>query len=214
MKKLSIFIAIMLFGFSTVNAQEINFGAKAGVNFASITGDDTDDLDGRTSFHVGIVAEIVISDKFSVQPELLYSSQGATSEDSYTEEDINIKEEGTVKLDYINLPIMAKFYVGEGFSLEAGPQIGFLMNSEIEMKLTASGAGVSESISVTEDLKDHIKGIDFGLNLGVGYKMENGLNFGARYNLGLSDANDDPEFFESDSSFKNSVIQVSVGYFF
>ena len=214
MKKLSIFIAIMLFGFSTVNAQEINFGAKAGVNFASITGDDTDDLDGRTSFHIGIVAEIVISDKFSVQPELLYSSQGATSEDSYTEEDINIKEEGTVKLDYINLPIMAKFYVGEGFSLEAGPQIGFLMNSEIEMKLTASGAGVSESISVTEDLKDHIKGIDFGLNLGVGYKMENGLNFGARYNLGLSDANDDPEFFESDSSFKNSVIQVSVGYFF
>ena len=214
MKKLSIFIAIMLFGFSTVNAQDINFGAKAGVNFASITGDDTDDLDGRTSFHVGIVAEIVISDKFSVQPELLYSSQGATSEDSYTEEDINIKEEGTVKLDYINLPIMAKFYVGEGFSLEAGPQIGFLMNSEIEMKLTASGAGVSESISVTEDLKDHIKGIDFGLNLGVGYKMENGLNFGARYNLGLSDANDDPEFFESDSSFKNSVIQVSVGYFF
>ena len=214
MKKLSIFIAIMLFGFSTVNAQEINFGAKAGVNFASITGDDTDDLDGRTSFHVGIVAEIVISDKFSVQPELLYSSQGATSEDSYTEEDINIKEEGTVKLDYINLPIMAKFYVGEGFSLEAGPQIGFLMNSEIEMKLTASGAGVSESISVTEDLKDHIKGIDFGLNLGVGYKMENGLNFGARYNLGLSDANDDPEFFESDSYFKNSVIQVSVGYFF
>ena len=214
MKKLSIFIAIMLFGFSTVNAQEINFGAKAGVNFASITGDDTDDLDGRTSFHIGIVAEIVISDKFSVQPELLYSSQGATSEDSYTEEDINIKEEGTVKLDYINLPIMAKFYVGEGFSLEAGHQIGFLMNSEIEMKLTASGAGVSESISVTEDLKDHIKGIDFGLNLGVGYKMENGLNFGARYNLGLSDANDDPEFFESDSSFKNSVIQVSVGYFF
>ena len=214
MKKLIIIIVIALFGFVPMKAQDINFGAKAGVNFASITGDDTDDLDGRTSFHVGIVAEIVISDKFSVQPELLYSSQGATSEDSYTEEGINIKEEGTVKLDYINLPVMAKFYVGEGFSLEAGPQIGFLLNSEIEMKLTASGAGVSESISVTEDLKDHIKGIDFGLNLGVGYKMENGLNFGARYNLGLSDANDDPEFFESDSSFKNSVIQVSVGYFF
>jgi hypothetical protein len=214
MKKLIIITVIVLFGFSTVYAQDINFGAKAGVNFASITGDDTDDLDGRTSFHVGIVAEIVISDKFSVQPELVYSNQGATSEDSYTEEGINIMEEGTVKLDYINLPVMAKFYVGEGFSLEAGPQIGFLMNSEIEMKLTANGAGISESISVTEDLKDYVKGIDFGVNFGVGYKMENGLNFGARYNLGLSDGNDDPEFFESNTSFKNSVIQVSVGYFF
>lgn len=214
MKKLFIITAIVLFGFTNVNAQDINFGAKAGVNFASISGDDTDDLDGRTSFHVGIVAEIVISDKFSVQPELLYSSQGATSEDSYTEVGINIKEEGTVKLDYINLPIMAKFYVGEGFSLEAGPQIGFLMNSEFEMKFTASGAGVSESLSETEDLKDHLKGIDFGLNFGVGYKMENGLNFGARYNLGLSDANDDPEFFDTDSSFKNSVIQAYVGFFF
>jgi len=214
MKKFLIFTTIVLFGITNMKAQDVNFGVKGGINFASVTGDDTDDLDGRTSFHVGVVAEISISDKFSVQPELLYSSQGATSEDSYTEDGINIMEEGTVKLDYINLPIMAKFYVGEGISLEAGPQIGFLMNSEIEMKLTASGAGVSESISLTEDLKDHIKGIDFGLNLGVGYKMENGLNFGARYNLGLSDANDDPEFFESDSSFKNSVIQVSVGYFF
>ena len=214
MKKILIISAIALFGLTAVNAQEVEFGIKGGINLATITGDDTDDLDGRTSFHVGVVAEIAISDKFSVQPELLYSSQGATSEDSYTEEGFNVKEEVTVKLDYINLPIIAKYYVADGFSIEAGPQIGFLMNSELEIDLTASGEGISEDFSETEDLKDYVKGIDVGLNFGLGYKMESGLNFSARYNLGLSDGNDDPEFFESDSALKNNVIQISVGYFF
>ena len=214
MKKVLIISAIALLGLTAVNAQEVEFGIKGGINLATITGDDTDDLDGRTSFHFGVVAEIAISDKFSVQPELLYSSQGATSEDSYSEEGFNVKEEVTVKLDYINLPIIAKYYVADGFSIEAGPQIGFLMNSELEIDLTASGEGFSEDFSETEDLKDYVKGIDFGLNFGLGYKMESGLNFSARYNLGLSDGNDDPEFFESDSALKNNVIQISVGYFF
>ena len=214
MKKVLIISAIALLGLTAVNAQEVEFGIKGGINLATITGDDTDDLDGRTSFHFGVVAEIAISDKFSVQPELLYSSQGATSEDSYSEEGFNVKEEVTVKLDYINLPIIAKYYVADGFSIEAGPQIGFLMNSELEIDLTASGEGFSEDFSETEDLKDYVKGIDFGLNFGLGYKMESGLNFSARYNLGLSDGKDDPEFFESDSALKNNVIQISVGYFF
>ena len=49
--------------------------------------------------------------------------------------------------------------------------------------------------------------------------MESGLNFGARYNLGLSNFWDlpsdiDPEFGISDFKNKNSVIQLSVGYYF
>ena len=196
MKKLLIFTAIALFGFTNVNAQDVNFGAKAGVNFASITGDDIGELDSKTSFHVGVVAEIVISEKFSFQPELLYSAQGATLSGFDVDVDLN--------LDYLNLPLMAKFYVGEGFSLEAGPQVGYLLSAKVK----ASGVGESEE----EDIKDVVKGIDFGVNFGIGYKLDIGLNFGARYNLGLSNDNDDPE--SPDDSYKNSVIQVSVGYFF
>lgn len=191
MKKVFLVFAIVTLGF-TVNAQEVTFGVKAGLNLASIAGDDTDGLDSRTSFHVGGVAEISISEKFSVQPELLYSAQGA--KESF--EGIDIE----VNLDYINLPIIAKYYVSEGFSLEAGPQVGFLMSA----KAKAEGQ--------SEDLKDFVKGIDFGLNFGVGYKLDSGLNFGARYNLGLSNINDG----EGSDEFKNqnSVIQFSVGYFF
>ena len=192
MKKLFLLAAVVVFGFSNVNAQEVNFGAKAGLNLASIAGDDTDDLDGRTAFHVGVVAEIAISDQFSVQPELVYSAQGATMSDEGIDVDINA--------DYINLPIMAKYYVADGFSIEAGPQVGFLMSAKVK----AEGE--------EEDIKDSVKGIDFGANLGIGYKLESGLNFGARYNLGLSNLNDGED--SDDFKWNNSVIQVSVGYFF
>ena len=84
MKKLLLFAAVAVFGLSNVNAQEVKFGAKAGVNFATITGDETSGVDSRTAFHIGGVAEIVISEKFSFQPELLYSGQGA--KESYSEE--------------------------------------------------------------------------------------------------------------------------------
>jgi len=197
MKKFLIFTVIAFFGFALMNAQDINFGAKAGVNFASITGDDTDDLDMRTSLHVGVVAEIVISETFSFQPELLYSAQGAKE----SIENVDL----TFKVDYLNLPLMAKFYVGEGFSLEAGPQIGFLLSSKFE--------GEEDGNSMSVDMKDYLKGIDFGLNLGFGYKLESGLNFGARYNFGFSDLNDSEEEFGT-SSIKNSVIQAYVGFFF
>ncbi|NNK76878.1 MAG: PorT family protein [Maribacter sp.] len=193
MKKLLFFTAIVLFGFTYVSAQEIDFGAKAGVNFATITGDDLDSFSSRTAFHLGFVAEIGITEKFSFQPELLYSAQGADySEDGF---------EGSVKVDYLNLPLMAKFYVAEGFSLEAGPQVGFLLSA----KDVYDGG--------EDDWSDITKGIDFGLNFGVGYKLESGLNFGARYNLGLSDVNNDPEYL-GDSAFKNSVIQAYLGFFF
>lgn len=197
MKKLILFAALAIFVIANSNAQ-INFGAKAGVNFATITGDDVESFDSRTAFHVGVVAEIVISETFSFQPELLYSAQGA----DYSDEEF----EGTFKLDYLNIPLMAKFYVGEGFSLEAGPQIGFLLSAKDEYDFTGTAFKSEE-----EDIKEFVKDIDFGINVGVGYKLEGGLNFGARYNLGLSDAND-----SGDDSFtlKNSVIQAYVGYFF
>jgi hypothetical protein len=192
MKKLFLILTIASLSSLVMNAQDIAIGAKAGVNFASIGGDDTDDLDGRTAFHVGAAVEIPISDKFSVQPELLYSAQGATTSEEGIDVDFNA--------DYLNIPVMAKFYVGEGFSIEAGPQLGFLLSAKAK-------AGSEE-----EDLKDFVKSTDFGANLGLGYKLESGLHFGARYNLGISNINDglDSEDFKN----QNNVIQVSVGYFF
>lgn len=171
----------------TTNAQNVQFGVKAGMNISNLSG-DADGLDSRTSIQFGLAAEISISEQFSVQPELIYSTQGAEDKE-YDEK---------LKLDYINVPLIAKYYVIKGLSIEAGPQIGFLISAK------------SEFDGEDEDIKDGLNGIDFGIDLGLGYKLDNGINFGARYNLGLSDIED--EF--DDYKVHNSVFQISVGYWF
>ncbi len=171
-----------------VSAQNLSFGAKAGLNLANLK-PDLDDASTRTSFHLGAVAEIGISDKFSVQPELLYSEQGAKDESD---------DDEVVRTNYLTLPIMAKYYLTEGLSLEAGPQIGFLLTAEVE------------DDGDTIDLKDNTKNTDIGIAFGLGYKLDSGLNFGLRYFLG-SDIND----VDGDSDkISNKVFQLSLGYFF
>tara|TARA_B110000967_G_C18839693_1_gene538670 strand:+ start:820 stop:1446 length:627 start_codon:yes stop_codon:yes gene_type:complete len=208
MKKL-ILIAAALFAITTVSAQDIIFGAKAGVNLANVDAGEVD-TDVVSSFHIGITAEFEISDTFSIQPELVYSLQGT----SIITEARPLKLEVLYKTNFINLPIMAKYYVSEGISLEAGPQIGFLINAEVETDITNS-TDSSENISITIDSKDNYKSIDFGFNVGVGYKLESGLNFTLRYNLGLSNLSDTGnENVTNDSEWKNRVLQLSVGYTF
>ncbi|CAM3620094.1 porin family protein [Flavobacterium gelidilacus] len=185
MKKLLLVTALAVFGFSNVNAQEIKFGVKGGLNFAYLSGDNTGDLEPVTAFNFGVMSEISITDKFSFQPELMYSGQGFSFKN----------DDNPIALSYINLPLMGKYYVIKGLSLEAGPQIGYLIGADYD--------GL--------DLKDNYKKVDFGANFGLGYKLDNGINFGVRYNLGLSNIND---LRGQSDKIKNNVLQVSLGYFF
>ena len=213
MKKLLIITAIFLFGFTSVKAQEeVQFGVKGGLNLSTISTDsDFISFDSKACIQFGIVAEIPISESFSFQPEILYDCLGADYEfddifDLPTETTKAAADySGTIKLSYLNIPLMAKYYVAEGFSLEAGPQVGFLLSAKDEYEYPGD--------SGEDDIKEHVKGIDFGINIGLGYKLEGGFNFGARYNLGLTDANDNPEEL-GDIYLKNRAFQVFVGYFF
>lgn len=175
-------------GFFVVNAQDVNFGAKAGLNVSTLPPGFTE---SRTSFHLGAVAEIVIGDNFSLQPELLYSGQGSKDQDDSDDNEI-------YRVDYLSIPILAKYYVTDALSVEGGPQLGFLLSAE------------AEDNGETVDIKDTTKSTDFGFALGAGYKLESGLNFGLRYFFG-SDVND---IDEDADEFKNRVFQLSIGYFF
>ena len=185
MKKLMIFAAVAVFGITSMNAQVI-FGAKAGVNLASINGDDTEGASGLTSFHVGAVARIEISEFFSVQPEVVYSAQGFSSEEF---------SDFKIKLDYLNIPIMADFVIMEGLSLQGGPQVGINISAK------------SDIDGVTEDLED-VETLDIAAGIGAQYRLAgNGLFFQARYVTGLTE-------IVKDFNQKNSVASVSVGYMF
>lgn len=207
MKKQVVLVAIALFAFTFTNAQDIKFGAKAGVNFASIGGDQTNGLDGATGFHIGGLVEILFSEKFGIQPEILYSAQGAKSEESA----LGITVTSKTKLDYINIPILGKYYVTDALSLEAGPQIGFLASANVETEVEGAGdvdiEGEGES-----DISEFTSGTDFSLAAGATYRLPMGVFFSARYALGLSNINDGP----GSDNFKNqnNVAQLSVGYSF
>ncbi|ALM48423.1 hypothetical protein AMR72_05625 [Flavobacterium psychrophilum] len=173
-----------------------SFGVKGGVNFATISGDDFDSPDSRTSFHVGLLAEFPLAEIFSLQVEALYSGQGFKS-------DIDggfLGGEGKAEyqLDYVNVPVLAKVYLIEGLSLEVGPQFSFKVNEEIDIDANADDGDF--------DLNE-AKDFEFGVAAGLTFQTKVGLFASGRYNLGLTD------IFEN-SDAKNSVFQLGIGYKF
>lgn len=204
MKKVLFIVGLALLGYSNVNAQEVKFGAKAGVNLAKFSGDDLEDVESLVSFNVGAFAEISIAEKFIFQPELLYSRQGASSREEFDGDDF----ENNVKTSYLNVPLMIKFAASDRFMLELGPQVGFLLSAKSEAKGVMDGS----SISVEEDIKDSFKSIDFGLNFGASFDIVENVFIAGRYNLGLSNIVDGED--SDDIDVKNSVFSFSLGYRF
>lgn len=220
MKKLLLAIALVSVSFSY--AQEVSYGVKAGLNVASLTG-DLEDMDPRLGFHAGVFAEIRLSEKFSLQPELLFSQQGA--KESYFDQgsfdgfSYVEKDDTTFMLNYINIPILAKIYLTDKFSFEAGPQISLLMSARYKYNYMAEAYFNGELIeseyeSGSESIKDEIKNLDFGLNLGFSYAINSNFSVQTRYVFGLSNIVKESDFDDDDFSIKNGVFQFSIGYKF
>lgn len=179
MKKMILTVAAV-FAFGFAQAQEVKFGVKAGYVNANYGG-DANDGDARSSFYFGGLADLTISEKFHFQPEVLYTMEG-NGEDEFD-------------LNFVRVPLMAKFYVAEAFNIQAGPQLGFV---------TGGGAA-----------KDFLNGFDFGLGFGAAYELPSGLFFDARYNVGLSDLNDFPAGSGlEDAKISQNSFNVGLGYRF
>lgn len=150
MKKIILSIAAVLaFGF--VNAQEAKFGLKGGVDFASMHGKDGGNSysESETGFYVGGFVDIAVSDKFHVQPELLYVS-------------VN-------DLDQIQIPVLAKFPLVEDLSLLAGPDFGFLLNGGEGSKTLNFGLDLGLTFDFNENLS-----LDGKYNFGLSNLVEGG----------------------------------------
>ena len=185
-KMLSVSSVILLFSlFAT--AQHTSFGVKAGINASTIDVDYTQDFDTKVGLHLGGLAHINISPHFAFQPELVYSMQGAKSGDD------------KFKTGYINSPLLAQYMTLNGFRLQTGPQVGFLISAK------------SESGDAELDVKDQFETIDFSWAFGAGYLFPgaSGLGIDVRYNLGLSNISDG-DLYE----IINRVFQVGLFYQF
>jgi len=190
MKKL-VFLVLTTGVFFTASAQ-MQFGVKAGANFSTLTGSGTSGATTKTDFHGGGFVRIPLVNSFSLQPELVYSRQGAKATSDGLVYNIN--------QDYLNIPVLARYQHSSGLYGETGPQFGFLLAANV-----AAGG-------TSQDVKSSYKSTDFGWAFGVGYKIPL-INAGvdARYNLGLSNI---AATEISGNSVKNSVFQLGVFYVF
>ncbi|MBA0884120.1 porin family protein [Flavobacterium undicola] len=178
MKK-SILVTIMLLSItSLLQAQSIRFGIKGGINYANQNGTSItvnsknfNTTEAITSYHAGLVSEIKLFDRFAIQPELLYSTQGATYK--------NVAEEFKNELGYLSIPVLAKIYLSKSLSLEVGPQASFLLSERNDFDYKNSET------------------FEFAAVGGLGLNITKNLFIQARYGLGLTEASKDADIKNS-----------------
>ncbi|RXR20407.1 PorT family protein [Flavobacterium amnicola] len=160
MKKFRLITTVLFLLVSTVSqTQVLKLGAKAGLNYANFSGSDLQ-TDAITSYHAGLSAQFKLGDKFSLQPEIIYSTQGA----SYA----NLNQELTQKLGYMSIPVLARIHVAKIVSLDFGPQFSYLLSKDI-------------------DFDTDVNEFDFAAAGGLTFNVTENLFVQGRYVLGLTE---------------------------
>ena len=151
-------------------AGRVNIGIKGGVNVYNVHNDNNTRYDPRIGFNFGLLGHIHLNTNFAIQPEIVYSAQGAKQTVTNGTNKLN--------LDYINVPVLLQYMFDNGLRLQAGPQVGFLVSAK------------SKSGNNSIDVKNDMNPIDFALSFGGSYVIPaTGFGIDARYNLGLNNIN-------------------------
>lgn len=195
----------------------VEVGAKGGLNYSNLNMSK----DGRlysTYYHAGVGYHIggyalIKFKKISIQPELLYSNQVQYfTTPNYS----NLK----TSLNYINIPVMFKYYLTGSLNIQAGPQLGILASSKGDLNQIQNGNFAGQPI-LNQDLNSYLKSTDFSVAFGAGINLPANLNLNVRYTIGITDINKnsggasfpgglEPSF--STAYTRNQVFQVSIGY--
>jgi len=187
-------VAVLAFGFTNAqdkkevkNSHAVKFGIKGGANYDWLASGSkfTNDFNPEVGYHAGLVAEFRLSDRFSIQPEALYSVH------NFTLDGIG-NADNEIEISNIEVPVLGKYYFTKGLSLEVGPQVSYI--------LTAKDNGV--------DSKDDYRSLNIAAVSGLAYDFNMGLFIQARYFYNFLD-------FRYDSMGNNNYgIQGSLGYKF
>lgn len=195
-KVLSVFVlCIAVF---TAKAQYL--GIKGGLNLSdfNIKNDHLSDEKLRTGYHFGAFLQLPLSDGFAIQPEVLYSTKGSVANYKSDESEFNGKI--TYNIDYIDIPILGVFKLGDLAEIHLGPYFGFTSNTKIKTE----GNFGNNSDGFDEDF---VKSLDYGLVAGAAFNF-GPFNVGARYNYGLQKIEDSDvaDIFIGDATNRNFQI--------
>ena len=195
MKKVFVLIAAAIVSMSAM--AQVQFGAKVGFDMTHFWGKDAEH-GMKPSYQAGLMMEYKFNPHFAIAPEVVFASQGGkfdALELNWGDLSIASKKKITFNTNYINVPLMLKYYVAPAFSIDFGPQVGFNVYS----KATLDDGG-------TIDLKDGTKTVDFGLGLGGTYNLTENAFVQARYTMGMT------KVFDGDyNNEKNGNIQIAFG---
>ena len=207
--------ALLASALSGANAQSatVQFGLKAGLNLSVLDGQ----INQSANFKPGVVLGGFLrwrpTERIAIQPELVFSQQGSKLTANY----LGHKAEEKVRLNYLNIPLLAKVYLGKVVNLQVGPQFGLLLSGQrTGQNGYYTGSNGSGYFTEDVDVRDSYKN-DFALCGGIGLDLPNGLLVAARINYGLSNIdNDDNTLYIRHAldlgDLHNRTIQVSLGY--
>lgn len=189
MKKGLLLTAILLLATTGAFAQYWNFGPKIGANFSNVNG--FDGAKTRVGVTAGAFADRAITDGFSLEAGLMWSQQGFL----YDFEGTNVR----IHLNYVNMPIVTKFYFADGFNLQMGAQFGYLVTAKQDRP---EGIG----------LKSVFNKYNADIVTGLGYDFRFGLLLEARYHIGLVNLYRGADAFGAD--LRNGYLNFVAGWRF
>ena len=212
-KRLTALALILFFNLSVIYGQDkpINFGIKTGMNIGKFTPNKNSiDYKYKFGFYAGGFMNISLKEKLEFQPELLFALQGSrvlVKGLNIPNFDFNgnpISNSNTYDFEYeineltISIPLIVKVFLSNQFYLESGPQIGFI----IERSLNSS-----QQILDGEDdsfiIRESDDSFDFGVSLGLGYKVSERVNLNSMLYSGL---------IKRDDKIKSFVMNIGIEY--
>ena len=178
--------AFLLAGFAHAqHKSNVHYGLKGGVNITNLASSPDVNYETKAGFYAGGLAHIHLNKSWAIQPEIMYSGQGAQANNA------------KVKLDYINVPVQLQYMFDKGFRIQTGPQLGILAAANIKQGDTKT------------DVKSSFKTAELGWTIGASYVGESGLGIDGRYNHGITRINDG-----GSTDLYNRGFQVGLFYVF
>lgn len=171
---------------------QFHIGIKGGANVTKVEGKSFKD-EFRYGYHLGGFAEIKLSNKFVLQPEVLFNQYASRLDSNYKNvyQDV-FNSNANIKLNYLSVPILLNYkLVGNFLSLQAGPQFSVLMDQNKTLLQNGGNAFKNGDLSMLG-----------GVQVKLGPMRVNG-----RYAVGLNNISDLPD----DNKWKSQGFQVSVG---
>ena len=201
MKKVFVLIAAAIVSMSAM--AQVQFGGKVGFDMTNFWGSNVEH-GMKPGYQVGLMMEYKFSPKFAIAPEVVFVFFcGKSKALAFDINKHGIELAATdikYNTNYINVPLMLKFYATPNFSIDLGPQVGFNVYSKVTAK------GVDDAI----DFKDATKAVDFGVGLGGTYNLTENAVVQARYTLGLTKVFKD-EYILGENNAKNGNVQIAFG---